>query len=141
MRLTRYTDYAMRVLLYLGTRPEQICSIAEIARVYGISQNHLMKVVSELAREGFVTSMRGRTGGIRLARAPAAINVGDVVRRMEDDFSLVDCANCIIAPACGLSCALQEAVCAFLAVLDRYTLADFLAQRSDLANLLQPTPT
>ena len=141
MRLTRYTDYAMRVLLYLGARPEQICSIAEIARAYGVSQNHLMKVVSELAREGFVTSMRGRTGGIRLARAPEAINVGDVVRRMEDDFSLVDCANCIIAPACGLSCALQEAVAAFLAVLDRYTLADFLAQRSDLTNLLQPTPT
>lgn len=141
MRLTRYTDYAMRVLLYLGARPEQICSIAEIARAYGVSQNHLMKVVSELAREGFVTSMRGRTGGIRLARAPEAINVGDVVRQMEDDFSLVDCANCIIAPACGLSCALQEAVGAFLAVLDRYTLADFLVQRSDLANLLQPTPT
>lgn len=137
MRLTRYTDYAMRVLLYLGSRPGQMCSIAEIAKAYGISQNHLMKVVSELAHEGFVTSVRGRAGGIRLARAPENINAGDVVRRMEGDFSLVDCANCIIAPACGLQCALREAVTAFLDVLDHYTLADFLTSQPRLSALLQ----
>ena len=136
MRLTRYTDYAMRVLLYLGTRSGQMCSIGEIAKAYGISQNHLMKVVSELAREGYVNSTRGKAGGIRLARPPEDINVGEVVRRMEDDFSLVDCANCIIAPACGLNCALREAVAAFLGVLDRYTLADFLASRQQLSALL-----
>ncbi|HKK29882.1 MAG TPA: Rrf2 family transcriptional regulator [Alphaproteobacteria bacterium] len=129
MRLTKYTDYAMRVLLYLGTKPERMCSIAEIAGAYGVSQNHLMKVVSDLARAGFVISLRGRAGGIRLARPPDEINVGEVVRRMEDDFNLVDCGNCPIAPACQLTCALREAVEAFLAVLDRYALADLLASR------------
>lgn len=129
MRLTRYTDYAMRVLLYLGARPDALCSIAEIARAYGISQNHLMKVVNELGRAGYVASARGRFGGVRLARPAAEINVGEVVRRMEDDFALVDCATCILAPRCGLACVLAEALAAFMAVLDRHSLADLLAKR------------
>ncbi|MFD2676846.1 Rrf2 family transcriptional regulator [Camelimonas lactis] len=136
MRLTRYTDYAMRVLLYLGARPDRLCSIAEIAGAYRISQNHLMKVVNDLGRAGYVASVRGRAGGVRLARDPSAINIGAVVRHTEEGFDLVDCGGCVIAPACGLTGALREALAAFLAVLDGYTLADLLAKRSDMARLL-----
>jgi len=136
MRLTRYTDYAMRTLLYLGARPGAVCSIAKIAQRYGISQNHLMKVVNELGRAGFVTALRGRAGGIRLARPAADINVGAVVRHMEEDFELADCGRCVIAPACGLNSVLDEALSAFLAVLDRYSLADLLGPRQAMLRLL-----
>jgi Rrf2 family nitric oxide-sensitive transcriptional repressor len=135
MRLTRYTDYAMRVLLYLGARPDRLCSIAEIARAYGVSQNHLMKVVNDLVREGYVASVRGRFGGVRLGRAPAQINVGAVVRHTEEGFDLADCTECLIAPACGLTGALHQALAAFLAVLDGYTLEDLLAKRLDMRAL------
>jgi len=138
MRLTRYTDYAMRVLLYVGARPERLCSIAELSRAYGISQNHLMKVVHDLGKAGYLASARGRFGGIKLGRAPEDIIVGAVVRHTEDGFDLVDCGTCIIAPACGLTGALREALAAFLAVLDGYTLADLLAKRSEIANLFAP---
>ena len=136
MRLTRYTDYAMRVLLYLGTHPDRLCSIAEIAQVYAISQNHLMKVVNDLVNAGYLQSVRGRHGGIRLARAPEAINVGSLIRHTEDGFELVDCGSCLIAPACGLTGVLDEALLAFLAVLDRYTLADVLERRGGFSRLL-----
>jgi Rrf2 family transcriptional regulator, nitric oxide-sensitive transcriptional repressor len=129
MRLTSYTDYAMRVLLYLGARPERICSVAEISRAYSISQNHLVKVVQGLGKLGYVASVRGRTGGIRLARPANEICIGQVIRETEDDFDLVDCHRCVIAPACGLTSALDEALAAFMAVLDRYTLADLLDRR------------
>ncbi|HKV15092.1 MAG TPA: Rrf2 family transcriptional regulator [Reyranella sp.] len=138
MRLTRYTDYAMRVLIYLGVQPDKVCSIAEIARAYGISHNHLMKVAHDLGRSGYVESVRGRTGGVRLARSTESINVGAVVRQTEQGFELADCSNCIIAPACGLTGVLDEAVAAFLAVLDRYTLADLLAKQSKLLDLFEP---
>ncbi|RIV89727.1 Rrf2 family transcriptional regulator [Aurantiacibacter xanthus] len=136
MRLTRYTDYAMRVLLYLGRQPDQLSSIAEIARAYGVSQNHLMKVVSDLVSAGYVESVRGRGGGIRLGRPPSEINVGALIRHTEDDFDLVGCGACIIAPACGLTSVLDEAMAAFLAVLERYTLADVLARKGDFSHLL-----
>lgn len=140
MRFTRYTDYAMRVLLYLGARPDTLCSVPEIARGYGISQNHLMKVVHDLGRAGYVSSVRGRFGGIRLARAPEEINIGEVVRRTEEGFDLVDCASCVIAPACGFTGILNEALRAFMAVLDAYTLADLVSRKEDLAQLfLQET--
>jgi Rrf2 family nitric oxide-sensitive transcriptional repressor len=132
MRLTRYTDYALRVLLYLGARPDGLASIGEVARAYGVSQNHLMKVVNDLAHAGYVASVRGRSGGIRLGRPPAEINIGAVVRHTEDGFEVVDCATCIIAPVCGLTRVLDDAVRAFLAVLDSYTLADLLVKRVDL---------
>lgn len=138
MRLTRYTDYAMRVLLYLGARPERLCSIAEIAQAYDISQNHLMKVVSDLVNAGYLVSVRGRFGGVRLARPPAEINVGAVVRHTEDGFDLVDCGNCIIAPACGLTGALHQALAAFMNVLDGYTLENLLARRGEMALLFAP---
>lgn len=140
MRFTRYTDYAMRVLLYLGARPDTLCSVPEIARGYGISQNHLMKVVHDLGRAGYVSSVRGRFGGIRLARAPEEINVGEVVRRTEEGFDLVDCDSCIIAPACGFTGILNEALRAFMAVLDGYTLADLVSRKEDLTQLFMREP-
>ena len=132
MRLTRYTDYALRVLLYLGARPERLCSIGEIARAYGISQNHLMKVVNDLANAGYVASVRGRSGGVRLGMAPEAINIGAVVRHTEDGFEVVDCGSCVIAPVCGLTRVLDDAVRAFLSVLDSYTVGDLLNRRDAL---------
>ncbi len=136
MRLTRYTDYALRVLTYLGAQPERVCSIAEIARAYGISQNHLMKVGHDLGKAGYVEGVRGRTGGIRLARPADKINVGAVVRQMEDGFELVECGECAIAPACDLTRVLDEALAAFMAVLDRHTLADLLKRQTKLLRLL-----
>lgn len=135
MRLTRYTDYAMRVLIYLGTRPDAQCSIAEISRAYDISQNHLMKVVNDLVNAGYLASARGRFGGIRLARPPMEINVGAVIRHTEEDFDLVDCGECVIAPACGLTGALRQALAAFMAVLDDYTLADLIMKPLELSLL------
>ena len=137
MRLTRYTDYAMRVLMYLGVQPDKVCSIAEIARAYSISHNHLTKVAHDLGRAGYVEGVRGRTGGIRLARAADRINVGAVVRQTEHGFDLAHCGSCIIAPACGLTGVLDEALAAFLAVLYRYTLADLLAKQSRLMRLFE----
>lgn len=138
MRLTRYTDYAMRVLLYLGRQPERLCSIAEIAKAYGISQNHLMKVINDLVNAGYLASVRGRGGGVRLARPADRINVGALIRHTEDGFDLVGCGACIIAPACGLTLVLDEALTAFMAVLDGYTLADVMARRGDFLPLLHP---
>ena len=135
MRLTRYTDYAMRVLLYLGSHENRLCSIAEIAKAYAISQNHLMKVVNDLVNAGYLQSVRGRHGGIRLARSPETINVGALIRHTEDGLELVDCGSCRIAPACGLTGVLDEALLAFLEVLDRYSLADVLERRGGFSRL------
>lgn len=137
MRLTRYSDYAMRVLLYLAARPDRLCPVVEVSRAYGISQNHLMKVVNDLVKAGYVSSARGRFGGIRLARPAAEINVGAVIRHTEDGFDLVDCGTCFIAPACGLPGALNEALAAFMAVLDGYTVADLMTRRAGLADLFR----
>ena len=136
MRLTRYTDYALRVLTYLGAQPDRVCSIAEIARGYGISQNHLMKVAHDLGKAGYIEGVRGRAGGIRLAKPPDKINVGAVVRQTEDGFDLVDCDTCAISPACELTRVLDEALAAFMTVLDRYTLADLLKRQTKLLRLL-----
>ena len=135
MKLTLFTDYSMRVLLYVGARSDRLCSIGEIARGYAISQNHLMKVVNELVRAGYVESTRGRFGGIRLGKPPAQINIGSLVRHTEEGFDLVDCGSCIIAPICGLTDILNEALGAFLAVLDRYTLEDLLTRSQDFQAL------
>jgi Rrf2 family nitric oxide-sensitive transcriptional repressor len=135
MRLTRYTDYALRVLIYLGARPDMQCSIAEISRAYDISQNHLMKVVNDLVNAGYLASARGRFGGIKLARPAEEINVGSVIRHTEDGFDLVDCGECIIAPACGLTGALRQALAAFLKVLDGYTLANLITNPAELGIL------
>jgi Rrf2 family nitric oxide-sensitive transcriptional repressor len=135
MRLTRYTDYAMRVLLHLAARDDGLASIGDIARLYDISQNHLMKVVQDLGKAGFVRTVRGRGGGIALARPADQIVVGQVVRQTEEGFQLVDCTNCLIAPACTLPRVLNEATAAFIAVLDKYTVADLLDKRSQMRSL------
>ena len=137
MRLKSYTDYALRVLMHLAAKPDRLSSIAEIARTYRISHNHLMKVVQDLRKEGFLDAVRGRTGGVRLARPAAEISVGQVVRHTESGFDLVDCGSCVIAPACALTAALYEARNAFFAVLDGYSLADLVEDRkSGLRELL-----
>lgn len=135
MRLTRYTDYAMRVLLHLAARDDGLASIGEIARLYDISQNHLMKVVQDLGKAGFVRTVRGRGGGIALAMPADRIVVGRVVRHTEDGFQLVDCTACVIAPACSLPRALNEATAAFIAVLDKYTVADLMDRRHQMRGL------
>ena len=137
MKLTRYSDYALRVLMHLAARSDRLASIGEIARTYRISHNHLMKVVHDLRKAGFVAATRGRTGGIRLARRPEDITVGEVIRQTEGGFDLVDCGSCVIAPACALTGALHEALGAFMAVLDGYSLADLVSeQRSGLSELI-----
>jgi Rrf2 family nitric oxide-sensitive transcriptional repressor len=139
MKLTRYTDYSLRVLLHLAAHPDRLCSIAEISRAYGISENHLMKVVHDLGKGGFVTTARGRGGGLRLGRPADVISIGEVVRYTEDGLELVDCESCVIAPACALTGLLDDALGAFLAVLDRATLADMLPDADRLRRLfLQP---
>src|SRR3546814_12072483 len=120
MKLSLFTYYSMRLLSPLAARPERLCSIAEVAQAYRISQNHLMKVVNDLARSGYIDSVRGRGGGIRLGKQPADINIGALVRHTEEGFNLVDCGNCELAPACGMTGVLNEALVPFRAVLDRY---------------------
>lgn len=137
MRLKSYTDYALRVLMHLAAKPDRLASIAEIARTYRISHNHLTKVVHDLRKQGLLDAVRGRSGGVRLARPAAEISVGDVVRHTEGTFDLVDCGSCVIAPACALTAALHEARRAFMAVLDGYSLADLVEdQKSGLRALL-----
>ena len=131
MRLTTFSDYAFRVLIYLGASPQGLATIADIAAAYGISENHLMKVVHALARLGYIETVRGKGGGMRLARPAAEINVGEVLRATEDGFDVVECmgeraGDCRIVRACALKGALGEAVAAFLDVLDGYTLADLV---------------
>jgi len=140
MRLSRHTDYALRVLIYLAAQPDRLVSIAEIARAHAISENHLMKVVNMLGRAGFVRTVRGRGGGIALARPGEEIIIGAVVRHSEPDLNLAECGTCLIAPACGLIGVLGEALGAFLAVLDRYSLADVSGDRKGLAALLGLEP-
>ena len=138
MRVTLNTDYSLRVLMYVATKTigdrGALSTIQEIADAFAISRAHLMKVVHQLGRLGYVETVRGKGGGMRLARAPAAINVGEVLRATEDGFQLVDCmgeaeSDCRIAPACALKGVLGEATAAFLRTLDRYTLADLLRPR------------
>lgn len=144
MYLTQYTDYSLRVLIYLGVKQDQPATIREIADRYGISRNHLMKAVHQLGRRGYIHTARGKKGGISLARAPELINIGDVVRRMEEHFDIVECFHtaknhCCIAPVCILEKALHEALNSFLTTLDQYTLADILQSRKGLSVLLGVT--
>jgi Rrf2 family nitric oxide-sensitive transcriptional repressor len=140
LRLTLFTDYAMRVLMHLAADPDRQSSVGEIARDFAISRNHLTKVVHGLARAGYIASARGRGGGIRLARPAEEIVVGEVVRRTEDGFQLFDCGACLIAPACGLTPVVSEALAAFLGVLDRYTLADLVVRNDAMRALFAAPP-
>jgi Rrf2 family nitric oxide-sensitive transcriptional repressor len=130
MRLTTLTDYSLRVLMYLGARPDRLATIQEIATAYGISENHLMKVVHRLSQEGFVDTVRGRGGGLRLKRPPEAIRLGDVVRAVEEDFRVVECFGsdgvCRVTSVCRLKGVLHQALGAFMDSLDGWTLADLV---------------
>ncbi len=143
MRLTTFSDYSLRVLMYLGVHSERLTTIGEIAGAYGISENHLMKVVHHLAQHGYIETTRGKGGGMRLARSPEKINVGEVVRGTEGKLTLVECfdreaSGCRIEPACVLKGVLARAVAAFFAALERHTLADLLVTKPRLAKMLVP---
>lgn len=142
MRLTTFTDYSLRVLMYLAAVPGRRATIGEIARAFDISENHLMKVVHALGKAGLLANVRGRGGGLALARAPQAINVGAVVRATEGEAIPAECferaaSTCDLLRVCQLRGVLAEAVAAFHAVLDRYTLADLVQNRQALARVLR----
>ncbi|HLI10008.1 MAG TPA: Rrf2 family transcriptional regulator [Alphaproteobacteria bacterium] len=140
MRLTLYTDYALRVLMYVGVKAPELATIGEIAEQFDTSKNHLMKVVHELGQRGYLETVRGKHGGMRLARKPRHINIGAVVRDTEEDLAVVGCLQqegyCPIERVCELRLALREATHAFLGVLDRYTLEDLIRPRRPLSKLL-----
>jgi len=180
VRLTNYSDYALRSLIYLATKPEPnlLANISDIANSYHISKSHLTKIIHQLGQLGYIDSVRGKNGGIRLARAPKDINLGVLIKQIEPDFALVECfstnsldssiadinsavindeknasandmslklidetvshiaSGCIISPVCQLKQVLAEALTAFIAVLERYTLADIIENKDELAALL-----
>ncbi|MGH2480186.1 MAG: Rrf2 family transcriptional regulator [Ktedonobacteraceae bacterium] len=141
MRLTIYTDYSLRLLMYLALKENDLATIAEVAQSYDISKNHLMKVAHQLGVAGYIETIRGRSGGLRLARSPKTINLGDVVRHTEPDMALVPCfkpidAFCVIQPSCVLRDVLQRAQTAFIDVLDDYSLNDLVQSRTRLRDLL-----
>jgi Rrf2 family nitric oxide-sensitive transcriptional repressor len=132
MRLAEYTDYTLRVLMYCAARPQQLVTIGELAERHGVSKNHLMKIVNDLARQGVLETTRGRGGGLRLLADPATLRVGDVVRAAETDFRLVECFDagvneCLLSPSCRLKHLFDSALRAFLKELDGATLADLAA--------------
>lgn len=135
MRLTAFTDYALRVLMYAAAADDRLITIEETAKSYDISRAHLMKVVNALTRAGYVRAVRGRSGGFTLAKRPEDINLGAVVRATEPDFSLVECFatgnQCIITNSCRFPQVLNEALSAFITTLDRYTLADIMLTKRD----------
>lgn len=144
MRLTRYTDYGLRVLLYLGMKREGLATVPEVAARYGISENHLTKIVHELGRLGHIRTVRGRNGGLALGRQPGEINLGMLVRQLESDMALVECFEtgntCPITSDCRLQKVLGQALAAFLAVLDGVTLADLLARPDGMMQVLGLPP-
>jgi len=142
MHLSTFTDYTLRVLMYLAVEKDRLATISELARSYGISENHLMKVVHQLAKSGLVESVRGKGGGIRLARKPDEIRLGGVIRASEGDTPIVECFSaeknaCRIAPACRLNRILAQAFDDLFQALDAYTLADLTGNDRELAALMQ----
>lgn len=141
MRLTLHTDYALRVLMYVGVKGEALSTVAEIVEHFDISRGHIMKVVHQLGQLGYLETIRGKGGGIRLARKPSQINVGAVIRDMEQELAVLGCLQggqgyCRIERCCVLRGALRDATNAFLAALDRYSLADLIKPRRSLARSL-----
>jgi len=140
MRVTLHSDYALRLLMYLAVARERRASAEDVAQAYGLSRNHLMKVAQGLVRAGFVESTRGRGGGLELAMDADKINIGAVIRAMEQDLALVECMGehnaCVIAGACRLKGVMQEALRAWLAVLDKYTLADLVQRPAPIRRML-----
>ena len=141
MRLTQFSNYAVRTLIYAGLNGHHPSGVPEISRAYGISQNHLNKVASELCHLGYLEMTRGRTGGVSLGMAPEMINIGEVIRQTESTVSFVECFDeatntCPLLPHCKFRIALKEAVEAFFAELDRHTLAEFIEDKSSLSKCL-----
>ncbi|HEX2734487.1 MAG TPA: Rrf2 family transcriptional regulator [Polyangiaceae bacterium] len=142
MQLTNYTDFALRALIGLAICAPGRTTVKEISSAYGISNNHLVKVVQRLAELNYVKTLRGKSGGIELAVDPSAIRLGKLVRELETELGLVECLRpdtnpCVIVGACRLKGILREATNSFLTELDRYTLADLVAPKQRLSNLLQ----
>lgn len=141
MKLTRFTDYALRVLIYLGLKTGRRVTIREISEAYQISRNHLMKVVSNLTRLGYLDARRGPGGGLTLARPASEINLADVICDVEEDMNLVSCfeddGECVITPVCRLREALSESLAAYMSTLGHYNLQDLLEPRSELHGLLR----
>jgi Rrf2 family transcriptional regulator, nitric oxide-sensitive transcriptional repressor len=145
MRLTVYTDYALRMLMYLALKDDGLATIEEVAQSYGISKNHLMKVAHQLGLAGYIETVRGRRGGLRLAKPAKAIRLGDVVRHTEPDMAIVMCfepinADCAVLPYCVLRKALERARAAFLEALDNYALSDLVKPRAALQSRLAIAP-
>lgn len=141
MRLTVYSDYALRLLMYIAVKDTGLSTIPEIADAYGVSRNHLMKVVHQLGQAGYLETVRGRGGGVRLARAADAIGLGDLIRFTEPDMAIAPCfhpdnQDCPLRRACKLRAALDRARLAFLAVLDSYTIADLTQTPGPMRALL-----
>lgn len=144
MQLTQFTDYSLRALIYITLRKES-CTIKDITEAYGISNNHMVKIIHNLAKLGLIKTIRGKNGGILMASRPEAINLGQLIVQLEPHFDLVPCfnkakANCCIAPVCKLKGILHEAQTAFMDVLQRYTLADVLHNKNELFVLLNIKP-
>lgn len=146
MQLTKFTDYSLRVLIAVGVGSRRSVTIADISTQYGISKNHLMKVAQQLGALGYLDTVRGRGGGLRLAVPPAEVNIGRLVRQVEGTFHIVSCFDatgtspCVIAPACVLKGVLHRALGAFIEALDEYTLEDLLAPQRELEKLLADGP-
>lgn len=141
MRLTTYTDYALRVLMYVGLKEDRLTTITEISEAYGVSRNHLMKVVHELGVAGYLETIRGKNGGLRLAKPAETINIGRIVRECEENTVLVECfqkggGDCRIEGACVLRKVLRNALHAFFKELDQYTLKDLIKPKRELENVL-----
>ena len=137
MRLTLYTDYSLRMLMYLGLNPDLTPTIQQIADSFDISQNHLMKVAHELGQMGYVETVRGRNGGLRLAKPAKEIKLGDVINDCENDFALVECFDnernqCVLTPACRLKHVLRESLDSFFQSLNQYSVADLLLEKKAL---------
>lgn len=155
MQLTQYTDYSLRVLIYLSLiEADELGTIGDIAGFYGISRNHLVKVVHNLATHGIILTVRGKHGGMRLARPSSRISIGEVVRLTESNFDIAECFNkannnCVITPVCALKSILGEARSLFLQELDRHTIADAVTKKTSLSKRIHlsfpqaklPTPT
>nr|WP_202628230.1 nitric oxide-sensing transcriptional repressor NsrR [Cronobacter sakazakii] len=138
VQLTSFTDFGLRALIYMASLPEgRMTSISEVTEVYGVSRNHMVKIINQLSRAGYVTAVRGKNGGIRLGKPAATIRIGDVVRELEP-LSIVNCSSafCHITPACRLKQVLGDAVARFLQELDNYTLADLVQENQPLYKLL-----
>ncbi|SFD02260.1 RrF2 family transcriptional regulator [Bacillus sp. UNCCL81] len=137
MRLTTYSDYSLRVLIFLSSEPrEKLVNIKDIAEAYDISKNHLMKIIYNLGKMGYIETIRGRNGGIRLAKLPTEINIGEIIRKTEEDFNIVECFEhgntCVITPVCSLKHIFNNALEQFLQVLDQYTLDDIVKNNAML---------